>query len=235
MGGARQTDDPYRLLTGGHGMGPRMSCSAGRPPALSNAAVANLVKHYYRFETVDKQSVKQFPSYDDRNFYFRGIPEVQPHEPLHIPTHPDFSAVRAVANQHRAEGEYVLKLNNPLFASFDVLKGINALLNHLHSNGCTKCIRPILSREKNDVLDITREKLLEFDSDLDVPEGEAESKFYMRVVTFIPGECLDEIDKHHLTPRLLYDVGYCIGNANAIMQVSLSVDVKIYTLMSSCK
>ena len=105
------------------------SAATGRPPSLSRAAVTRLVTKVFPFQHVDQNSVKQLPSYDDRNFYFRGTPE---HTPLE----------GASAYMER---EYVLKLNNPLLASYGVLKGINALLYHLHSKGFTECIQPMAS------------------------------------------------------------------------------------------
>ena len=41
----------------------------------------------------------------------------------------------------------------------------------------------------------------------------------MRVVSYIPGECLDHVDKCYLTPSLLYSVGHSVGRAEAIIQV----------------
>ena len=187
------------------------SVSAGRPPSLSNAAVAKLVKDFFLFQAVDELSIKQFPSYEDRNFYFRGT--------LEAPTERAAAEIgKPAANTF--EGEYVLKLGNPLFASYEVLKGTNALLNHLHANGCTRCIRPLIGREGANVFVIAREKLREhYDSTLELSEKMVEPNVHLRILTFIPGECFDEVDKHHLTPRLLYDLGQCMGSANTVMQV----------------
>ena len=187
------------------------SNAAGRPPSLSSAAVAKLVKEYFYFQHIDEQSVKQLPSYDDRNFYFRGT--VAPGTAANI-------------SSSMSLGEYVLKLNNPLLASYDVLKGINDLLNHLHLKGFTKCNQPLAGREGGDLLKITKDKLLEYESHLEPTENVDQSSkytctFFLRVLTFIPGECFDKVDKHCLTPRLLYDVGHCIGSAEAILQVSI--------------
>lgn len=191
------------------------SVTAGRPPALSNAAVAKLVTEFFRFKAIDELSVKQFPAYDDRNFYFRGTLE-EGARPFDTPT--------ADADQKAAknfEKEYVLKLGNPLFASYEVLKGTNALLNHLHGNGCNWCIRPLVGRGGADVLVLAREKLGEYDSTLVLPEKMVEPNIHLRVVTFIPGECFDEVEKRYLTPRLLYDVGHRVGSTNAVMQVNV--------------
>ena len=198
-----------------------MSCSAGRPPALCSAAVVKLVKEFFCFEAVNELSVKEFPSYDDRNFYFRGTLDTVTHA-AHSADGMEAANSATPHAQPKLEGEYVLKLNNPLFASYEVLLGINSLLNHLHANGCTRCIRPLVGRAGADVLEITKEKLMDYESNSDLIEKITESKFFMRVMTFIPGECLDTVDKHHLTPRLLYDVGNCVGSACAILQVRVN-------------
>ena len=181
------------------------SNATGRPPSLSPGAVTKILKECFHFQDVDEQSVKQLPSYDDRNFYFRGT------------VTPEASAVNTISSR-----EYVLKLNNPLIVSYDVLKGINDLLNHLHAKGFTKCNRPLASREGGDLLVITRDKLLEYESHLEPIETvdkSGDSAFFLRVLTFIPGECFDKVNKHWLNPKLLYDVGHCIGSAEAILQV----------------
>ena len=205
------------------------SVTAGRPPSLSNAAVAKLVKDFFPFVAVDELSVKQFPAYDDRNFYFRGTLE-------EAPTWERSATCTKDTNPKAAdsfEKEYVLKLGNPLFASYEVLRGTNALLNHLYANGCTRCIRPLVGRAGADVLVIAREKLREYDNTLVLPEKMVEPNIHLRVVTFIPGECFDEVDKHYLTPRLLYDLGHFMGSANAIMQVLKSMCLRFFFFVFS--
>ena len=187
-----------------------MSNAAGRPPSLTSAAVTKLVKECFCFQYVDEHSVKQLPSYDDRNFYFRGT----------VPP----EAAANISPLSISSGEYVLKLNNPLLTSYDVLKGMNDLLNHLHARGFVKCNQPLVSRLGVDLLKITKDELLEYESHVAPSENidkSGECTFFMRILTFIPGECLDKVDKHYLTPRLLYDVGHCIGSVEAILQVWL--------------
>ena len=180
------------------------SNASGRPPSLSSAAVTKLVKEYFCFQDVNEQSVKQLPSYDDRNFYFRGTPQLA-----------------SGISSRPPPGEYVLKLNNPLLASYEVLKGINDLLNHLHAKGFVKCNQPLANQEGADLLKITKERLMEYDSHPEPSENVTESTFFLRVLTFIPGECFDKVEKHYLTPQLLYDIGHCVGSAEAILQVCM--------------
>ena len=198
-----------RRLLGLHRTTQFPSAATGRPPSLSRAAVTRLVTEVFPFQHVDQNSVKQLPSYDDRNFYFRGTPVRTPLE-------------GAGAYMER---EYVLKLNNPLLASYGVLKGINTLLTHLHNKGFTECIQPMNSRDGEDVIQITGDQLREHGTCDHDPESITETvdecarPAFMRVVSYIPGECLDHVDKHYLTPSLLYSVGYSVGRAQAIIQV----------------
>ena len=208
-------------------------CSAGRPPELSNSAIAKLVTEYFCFEAVDESSVKQFPSYDDRNFYFRGTPQ----NVASTEQQPTPSTFEQEQPGQQSKAEFVLKLNNPIFASYDVIRGLNALLNHLHAHGCSRCIRPLPSRGGADVLEIPKSKLLSYDGcvepdDCHEADKFAESNLSVRVVTFIPGECLDEVDKRYLTPRLLYDVGQCIGHTAAILEVSgIMAEIVLHTML----
>ena len=187
----------------------------GRPPALSNSAIAKLIKDHFRFSLVNEATVKELPSYVDRNIYFRGTPEL-------TDTSHCYGELVSSTDQPD-ELEYVLKLNNPFFASYDILCGIDELLVYLHRKGINKCIYPLKSRKGDDTLEISREHLLTYESlvssEVSVSEG-TEVKFLMRVVTYIPGECLDHVEKQYLTPGLLYDIGNYIGRVDAVLSVS---------------
>ena len=181
----------------------------GRPPLLSNSAIANLVKDSFCFSEVVESTVKELPSYVDRNIYFRGTLES--------------TVTSQEESSHQYEDkEYVLKLNNPFFTSFEILAGINSLLDYLQSKGITKCILPLQGRKGQSTTEITGEDLLCYEKE-EVSETTSEMKgmkFLMRIVTFIPGECFDSVDKQYLTPRLLDSVGNFIGKVDAVLNVS---------------
>lgn len=79
----------------------------GRPPVLSPKAVSSVVCKYFNFKDVFEESVKTFPSFVDQNYYFQAE---------------DLNGIHS---------EFMLKFNNPLCASVEVMKGLNALTNHL--------------------------------------------------------------------------------------------------------
>ena len=167
-----------------------VSVSAGRPPELGRGTVASLARDLFPFREVREESVKQLPSYDDRNFYFRGSPECGD-----------------------GMNEYVLKVSNTCF-SFEVNQGMNCVMRFLKSREFD-CPYPLLSRRGVDVEHVPEMDLIEKDGDCE------KRKFSVRVVSFIPGEVMDNIDKIHITPRLLYDVGKYIGRIDTALQVIL--------------
>lgn len=171
------------------------SAPAGRPPELSSETVAILVKENFPFSEVDEISVKQLPSYDDRNFYFRGRLEV---------------------DEIRTEvQEYVAKVSNSLM-SCELLDGLNAVMYHLRGKGF-HCPSPLLSRKGASVEVVSENHLVGEEQD-----GKQEQRtFCIRIFTYIPGEVMDKIDKAHLTPSLCYDIGKYIGRMDAALQVSV--------------
>ena len=202
-----------------------MSNVAGRPPILSIQGIVKLLREAFPFKHIEVGSVKSLPSYDDRNYYFRGILE-----------HPQLTTKEAVAcNGYTSSAgcspklePYVLKINNPLCASFEVIKGLNFIMRHFQNQEFTCIQHALLSRNGNDALvmegnsddlmkynsTVTTEKLVNRSSK--VTEI---SKYIARVVTFIPGQLFDEIEKKYITPKLMFDVGNCFGMIAEKMQV----------------
>ena len=172
--------------------------TAGRPPPVSAQAVARLLTEFYPFRSVNQESVKPLPSYDDRNYYFRGTLEA--------------------GDVDHVQTEFVLKLGNPLFSSYDALSGTNTMLVYLQQKGI-KCIHPLLSRKKQDLFELSSRELLVYDGRADSQVDQAGLKFIIRVMTFIPGVLFDEVDKHFLTPDLVYDIGKAVGKMDTILQV----------------
>ncbi len=91
-----------------------MSIAEGRPPALANSSLLNIINKFYSFDSIDTNSIKHFPSYDDRNFYFVGTPTTS-----------------------KECTEFVLKILNPLHSEDDVVIGISELWAHIASKGFT--------------------------------------------------------------------------------------------------
>ena len=200
-----------------------MSTASGRPPQLPLKAITAIICRYFDFEEVYADSIKEFPSYDDRNYYFRG-------ESLN------------------AKGcEYVLKLSNPLNINLDEAIGLNSIMKHLSSCGFLTPY-PQLSKSGSDAIQLTGAELkvisedynkcsLETLSELKVAKsnsgshevgdgtgtitngsfysGKEESKsnfvYVIRVFSFIPGQLFDDVEKRFLTPGLVYTTGEMLG------------------------
>lgn len=97
-------------------------------------------------------------------------------------------------------------------------------MDYLHSKGITDCIRPLKSRKGQfeSTVEITGKELLDYDTQNKQSNTQEvrKMKFFMRIVTYIPGECLDHVHKQYLTPQLLYNVGNFIGKVDAVLSVS---------------
>ena len=211
-----------------------MSTAAGRPPQLPLKAITAVICRYFNFKEVFPDSIKEFPSYEDRNYYFRG-------ESLN------------------AKGcEYVLKLSNPLCVNLDVAIGLNSVMKHLSSCGFLTPY-PQLSKSGSDTIQLTGAELKVISEDFnespletlnelnDVTEkvsakskprshevgdsitnrssysGKEESNSYViRVFSFIPGQLFDNVEKRFLTPGLVYTTGEMLGRLDKELMVSSS-------------
>ena len=186
------------------------SSPTGRPPALSNIAVAKLIQQIYPFDYVDESSVKQLPSYDDRNFYFTGVP-----------SHTD--ALEMIKPK-----EYVLKIFNCLNNTIEVVRGVSALMEHLNDK-CFSGAEQMKSRKGVCIGAIAERDLCEYVVD-ETMEGVCESErekgtksYCIRVIRYLPGELLVSIAKESVSARLLYDVGNYLGKIDAALQVSIVI------------
>ena len=72
-----------------------------RPPELESSVVAKLILAVFPFKEVEESSVKQLPSYEDRNYYLTGVSEGSADE--------------------NTEGEFVLKISNSLMSGSSVV------------------------------------------------------------------------------------------------------------------
>lgn len=181
----------------------RMSAAAGRPPFLSPEAVCKLVSRYFRVRNVVEDSVKVFPAYDDVNYYLRG--ELLDHYCT----------------------EFVLKVVNPVHTSLPVLKSISKLMSYISSRGfkfSTPC--PQLSSAGTDILSLTTKELKGLPaSPKDLIAGSVENpenmEYNVLLLSFIPGELLDNIEKKYLTPAVLKEVGEMIATIDKELKVNV--------------
>ena len=148
--------------------------------------------------------MKQCPSYDDRNFYFRGtVTDAF----VHSCKQPRQGKIGP------RDVECVLKVNSTAFLPYEVISGSNRIMNHLKRKGI-RCSYPLTSRHGRQIELCSEGRLVQNESRVD-----GEREFGLRVLAFLPGELMDEIDRSFITPGLLYETGKYIGNLDAALQV----------------
>ena len=203
-----------------------MSKSAGRPPALCNASLVKLVHHLYDFLHIDVNSVQSLPSYNDRNYYFRGI-QTSVHRPRPINS-TEVSLPNVDEKQQLTGGdsgsveirEFVLKIFNSLHTTVNTVRGISAIWSHLQSKGFNYT-KQLVNRQGSLIASLTVQELSKFEDEVSksVEFENGDLSCAVRVMRYIPGELFDKVDKKYLTPRLMYDVGALIGKVDAVLQV----------------
>ena len=182
-----------------------MAATTGRPPDLCAHAVAELICKLFPFKEVEEYSVNQLESYDDRNFYFCGDLERE---------------FQTLGNGIKSDSrEFVFKLSNPLLASYEVTEGLNAIMQHLNQEGFN-CPLPLKGRKGSEIENVSESQLIETQRNNSVCGNER--IFCARVLTFIPGELMDRVNEHCLTPQLLYNIGNFVGRMDTALQVTLT-------------
>ena len=150
--------------------------------------------------------MKQFPSYDDRNFYFRGT--------LCDTIVPSYS--EKVKENELSLEEFVLKINSTAFIPWKVISSLNNVMNHLRGKGL-QCPYPVTSRDGRQLEIFSESQLLKNEGNHGTSDKERE--FGIRVLVFLPGELLDTIDRVHITPKLTYETGRYIGSLDVALRV----------------
>lgn len=177
-----------------------MTLASGRPPSLSPEAVCDLVRRQFNVSAI-QDSVKSLPSYEDKNYYLRGkVPDCN-------------------------YSEFVLKVSNPVYTSFPVVKGLNDLMYHISSKKFKfSTPYPLLSSDGRGILQLASDELSLDTNGLDgvLPNDTAikqEMKYHLRLLPYIPGELFDHVEKQHLTPQLLNDVGEVLATIDKELKV----------------
>lgn len=172
-----------------------MSTAAGRPPLLSNQDASNVIKKHFNFKKVNEDSIKTFPSYRDRTYYFQG------------------------ECTDELNNEFVFKLSNPLSTSFAVMEGVIDVMKHLNSHSLFSPY-PLASRTGKEIIHLSSPELLSEESSNEDDTNDKEiMKFPVCVLSFIPGKIFDHVDKKFLAPSLLYEVGELLGKINKELMV----------------
>ena len=167
-----------------------------RPPELEGSIVTKLVLAVFPFKEVEESSVKQLPSYEDRNYYLTGVTE------------------DCGRDGNRLEREFVLKISNSL-KDIEIKMGLNAVMSHLHQQGF-ECPQPLSSRNGRGVEMLSKKQLFAGDPGTSEAKG---PKFCVQVLMFIPGKTLESVP---FTPRLAYEAGRYVGSIDAALQVQYS-------------
>lgn len=165
----------------------------GRPPLLSTQEASEIIKKHFNFKKVNELSVKSFPSYRDRTYYFQGE---NPDESYH---------------------EFVFKLSNPLSTSLDVMEGVNEVMKHLNSHSLLSPY-PLASHTGKELIELSSAELL-YNTDHIQSDQKKKMKYPVYVLCFIPGQIFDHVDKAILTPALLSEVGELLGRIDKELMV----------------
>lgn len=192
-----------------------MSVSEGRPPSLSNQLVSEVVCKYFSFNQVIQDSVKSLPGYEDRNYYFQGQLSSE-----------DYS-------------EFILKVSNRVYTSFEMIREINAVMNHINSSGFNfSAPSALITKDGSDCIQLAHDELSgtsvnrEYSSQGQeigdcsgqdhTPAGTKTEtvRYFVRIFKSIAGELFDNVEKKFLTPTLLHEVGEMVGNIDKKLKVS---------------
>ena len=197
-----------------------------RPPRLSSTAIERFLKVHFPFISVNKSSIKELVSYEDRNHYFQG--EIDP----------SFSTSKKPGN------EYVLKfLNHVVSEDIELVKGLTELKKYLYGRGFN-CPFPIPSVSSDSEIVIVNETELKHyiermtsnaisGSELSIqqttstestcsqpqddnPVSSKEKQYCVRVLAYIPGTIFKYASQ---TPEQMYKFGEYMGLMNKEMKV----------------
>lgn len=108
------------------------------------------------------------------------------------------------------ETRFVLKISHSDIAS-DIIDGLNAMMLYLNKKGFPNCC-PIASRGGSYAVAVSENQLLGKDK-------ESAVKYAVRILTYIAGEVMDEVEKQFMTPELSYSVGCLAGRMDLELQV----------------
>ena len=206
-----------------------MSSALGLPPSLSNKSVSEVVCKHFNFKSINEDSVKTLPSYDDRNYYFYG------------------------EHLYREGHRFILKLSNPVYTSFEEVEALVCLMKHLDccelkfstpSPVTTKEGRNVIQLSSKELMVVTDEQLcstsigkcaeIKSGDDFTVSkEGVGDVRglsYHVSVLSFIPGYVFDSIDKTLLTSAMLFQVGEMVGIVDKELRVS-GISISYYTII----
>lgn len=100
--------------------------------------------------------------------------------------------------------EYVLKIINPEITSYKTIEGTLEIMRHLFSRHLlVPCA--ISSQTGRSFLLLSSAELFSQE------QGDKDVRYPVYLLPYIPGKLFDSLEKKHLTPALLYEVGELVG------------------------
>lgn len=171
-----------------------------RPPDICRKTVRQLLLKLYPFAKVEESTVKQLVSYEDRNFYFKGVLGTA-----------GSGTEGEDGRETTGTKEFVLKIFN-VCSKYEHVEGVNKVLKHLKSKHF-QCCNPITSRKGVDVEVLSENQIIRGDPDV---RAGRKTLHCISVLSYISGELLCDVI---MTKKLGYEVGMLVGSMDAQMQV----------------
>jgi len=167
-----------------------MSTCAGRPPELSPENVSIIVKEHFSFHSIVRESVRSFPSYEDRNYYFVGVQADQ------------LKGINQLMNYLNSLG---LSKSYPLpTASGEYLASL--------------CRNQMVEERPNDIESSSSCAEKETQA-LKEKVSPGDLVYFVRVLIFVPGDLLHLVDRSYFVPSLLHSIGQMLGKVDKALMV----------------
>ena len=173
-----------------------------RRPCVDKEKAVRLASLLYGLDVSDASQVKEFVSYDDRNFYIKGT----------LPNHSN----QCNGEPQTSEGEFVLKILNHVDSeNISFANAQNEVLLHLNANGFA-CPVPARALNGEYTMQCKLDSPETCVSKEQTKEQEVSRVYAVRLLTFVPGILLKDIC---CTSEILFSLGCYIGKMNKALQV----------------
>lgn len=167
-------------------------------PSVDKQEAIQLARSLYGLKITDPLLVKEFVSYDDRNFYMKGsLPE-------------DTSDGEGL---QKSEKEFVLKILNHVDSqNMSVVNAQNEVLLYLTKYGFT-CSVPARALNGEHTT-----SLKSVDAEVDENENRPARVYAVRLLSFVPGKLLKDVP---CTSQLLFSLGRYVAKMHEALQVGV--------------
>lgn len=173
---------------------------SARSPSLPLDRICSLLSQFYKFGTIDQSSIKEFDSWEDRNYYF----------------------------EDKTGDKFVLKIMREMpSTSVDLVRGLAEVMLYLHEKRIP-CSWPIKALDGKPVVVLKENELIPTmrceANDYLLPSHECvtkEQQYCVMALTFVEGNLADECP---MTSELLHNIGHCFASMDKELQVCHVVD-----------